>query len=133
MAADQGPAPAGGSEGVLAGKRQREELAGQLGRYSLWGQGPLGTGFYARQGRTGREGIGRWWPVVAGLEGAGDVPQCPAPTRGKGGNGEGQSGGKVGGAAPKAGAVDSAEVEGAATARHEASKEALEQVLQECE
>jgi hypothetical protein len=33
---------------------------------------------------------------VAGLEGAEDVPQCPAPTGGKGGNGEGQTGGKAG-------------------------------------
>ena len=84
MVAHQDPVPAGSSEGVLAGKRQRKELAGQPGRYSLWEQGPLGTGFYARQGRTGKEGTGRWRLVVAGLEGAGDVPQCPAPTGGKG-------------------------------------------------
>ena len=86
VAVNQGPAPAGGSEGVLAGKRQREEMVGQPGRYSLWEQGPPGTGFYAKQGRTGKEGTGQWRSVVAGLEGAGDVPQCPALAGGKGGN-----------------------------------------------
>ena len=35
-------------EGVLAGKRKREELVSQPGRHSLWEQGPLGAGFYAR-------------------------------------------------------------------------------------
>ena len=102
-------------------------------RHSLWEQGPLGTGHYARQGRTGSEGTGPWWSVEAGLEGAGDVPQCPAPTGGEVGNGEGQTRGKAGGAAPEEGAVDSAGVEGAATARLEPPEEALEQVLQECE
>ena len=119
VAVDQGPVPTGGSEEVLVGKRQREELVGQPGRHSLWEQGPLGTGFYARQDRTGREGTCPWWSVVAGLEGAGDVPPCPAPTRGLGGNKEGQAGGKVGGTAPEDGAEDSAEVEGAVTARHQ--------------
>ena len=61
------------------------------------------------------------------------MPQCPAPTGGKGDNGEGQVGGKAGGAAPEEGAEDSAEVEGAATVRQEASEEALEHVLLECE
>ena len=59
VVADQGPVPAGGSERVLAGKKQREELVGQLGRYSLWEQGRLGTGFCARQCRTGKEVTGR--------------------------------------------------------------------------
>ena len=67
---------------------------------------------------------------MAGLEGAGDLPQCPAPTGDKGINGEGQAGGKVGGAAPEEGAEDGAQVEGVVTARQEASEEALEQVLQ---
>ena len=64
---------------------------------------------------------------------AGDVAQCPAPAGGKGGNGEGQSRGRAGGAAPEEGAVDSAGVGGAAAARLEPPEEALEQVLQECE
>ena len=76
--------------GLLSGKRKRgDELAHQTVRHSLWEQGPLGTGLYARQGRTGSEGTRPWWSVEAGLEGAGDVPQCPAPTGGKVGNGEG--------------------------------------------
>ena len=77
---------------------------------------------------TGKEVTGWWRSVVAELEGFGDVPQCPASTGGKGGNGKGQTGG----AAPEVGAVDSADVEGAASARQEALEEALEQVLQEC-
>ena len=89
---DQGLVPPRGCEGVLAGKRPRGELAGQPGRHSLWEHGPLGTGLYARQGRTGNEGTRPWWSVGAGLEGAGDVPQCPAPTGGTGGNEEVQAG-----------------------------------------
>ena len=68
----------------------------------MWEQGPLGAGFYARQGWTGEEGIRPWRSEVAGLEEAGDVHQCTIPTgcnRGKGGNGEAQAGGKVGDAA----------------------------------
>ena len=64
---------------------------------------------------------------------AGDVAQCPVPTGGKGGNGEGLTRCKAGGAAPEEGAVDSVGVEGAAIARLEPPEEALEQVLQECE
>ena len=45
----------------------------------------------------------------------------------------GGNGNKVGGAAPEEGVADCVEVEGAVTARQGASKEALEQVLQECE
>jgi hypothetical protein len=71
--------------------------------------------------------------VVAGLEGARDVPQCLAPIGDDVGNGEGQTRGKAGGAAPEEGAVDSAGVEGVTTARLVPSEEALEQVLQECE
>ena len=58
--------------------------------------------------------------------GAGDVPQCPAPTGDKGDNGGVQAEGKVGGAAPEEGAEDGAEVEEVVTARQEASEEALE-------
>ena len=64
------------------------------------------------------------------------MPQCPAPTGDKGGNGEVQAGGKVGGAASEEGDEDGAEdseVEEVVTARQEASDEALEQVLQVCE
>ena len=61
--------------GLLSGKRKRgDELVHQTVRHSLWEQGPLGTGPYARQGRTGSEGTGPWWSVEARLEGAGDVP-----------------------------------------------------------
>ena len=43
-------------KGALAGKRKRkEELADQPVRHSLWEQGPLGAGFYARQGWTSGE------------------------------------------------------------------------------
>ena len=133
MPATEVALPGLGGEGMLAGKRKREELTGQPGRHSLWEQGPLGAGFHARQGWTGEGGIGSWWSEVAGLEGAGDVPQCPPPSRGKGSNGEVQAGGQVGGAAPEEGVEDGAEVEEAVTARQEASEEALEQVLQVCE
>ena len=70
---------------------------------------------------------------MAGWEGAGGVPQCPAPIGVKGGNGEVQAGDKVGGAAPEGGAENGVEVEEVVTARQEASSEALEQVLQVCE
>ena len=44
--------------GGLTGKRKGEEaLVDQPVRHSLWGQGPLGAGFYVRQGWTGGEGI----------------------------------------------------------------------------
>ena len=69
---------------------------------------------------------------VAGLEGAGDVPQCTIPTGDKGGNGGAQPGGKVGSAAPEEGTENGAEAEEPVTARREASEEALEQVLQVC-
>ena len=117
----------------MAGERKREELAGQPRTHSVWEQGPLRAGFYARQDWTGGECIGSWWSRVTGLEGARDVPQGPAPTGGKGGKGEVQTGGKAGGAAPEEGAEDGAEVEEAMTARQKASEEALEQVLQVCE
>ena len=121
-------------EGLLSGKRKRgKELAHQAVMHSLGEQVPLGTGHYARQGRTGSEGTRQWWSVEAGLVRAGDVAQCPVPTGGEGGNGEGLTRDKVGGAAPGEGAVESAGVEGATTARLEPPEEALEQVLQECE
>ena len=64
-------------EGVLtlAGKRKREEeLTDQPVKHSLWEQGPLGAGFYARQGWTGGGGIWSWRSEVSEMEGAGDVP-----------------------------------------------------------
>ena len=61
------------------------------------------------------------------------MPQCPAPTGGEVGNGEGETRGKAGGAALEEGAVDRAEVEGAGTERLKPSEQALDQVLQECE
>ena len=119
-------------ERFLSGKRKRgDELAHQAVRHSLGEQGPLGTGHYARQGRIGSEGTGPWWSVEAGLVRAGDVAQCPVPTGGEGGNGEGLARGKAGGAAPEEGAVDSAGVGWAATTRLEPQEEALEQVLQD--
>ena len=60
------------------------------------------------------------WKHLQHLEGTRDVPQCPTPTGGNADNGEGQAGGKVGGAAPEDGAEDGAGVEGAMTARQEA-------------